>query len=231
MSAALDFSVEQWLAIGSAALAVTSFVCNWLVVSRQSRMQFESLKTQMDADLLTWANEAVDLLGEAVFVARGRGAYLSEQDVRLQAAVVMRRLSAAADKGRLFFPNLAPRARGADKEGAFRGFRPPVIDALIFAYYRVERMDVRNTEPDQDTADFLIRCRRLLISEVQNAIDPRRRGQTLKRLALSGPKDDPGGFHETAALAEDLEARFPGLMTIKRDAAWVAQMQRSRRKA
>lgn len=224
--AALTMSMEQWLAVGSAGLAAASFVFNWMVVARQSRMQFESLKAQMDADLLVWANEAIDLLGEAVFAARGRGAHLSEQELRRHTAEVMQRLSSAADKGRLFFPNLAPRDHGADKEGAFQGFRPPVIDALIFAYYRLERMDVRNTEPDQDTADFLIKCRRLVISEVQRAVDPRRRGQMLKRLALSGPKNDPGGFREVAALADDLETRFPGLMTIKRDDAWIAEMAR-----
>lgn len=221
-----SLTLEQWIGVGSGLLAAASFVFNWLVVRRQSRMQFESLKAQMDADLMAWAGEAVDLLATADYVARGRGVYLSEQELKTEIADVMRRLSAAADKGRLFFPNLAPSVNGAHKEAAYQGFRPPVLDALIFAYYKVERMDVRNTEPDMDAADFLRRCRRVLISEVQRSVDPRRRGRMLKQLALSGPKNDPGGFREVAALAEDLERAHPGLMTTKRDAAWVAEMER-----
>ena len=225
-----SLSLEQWIGIGSAGLALLSFLFNWLVVNRQSRMQFESLKAQMDADLLAWANESVDLLGEASFVARGRGAYLSEQELKRESAAVMRKLSAAADKGRLFFPNIAPRQQGSDKEAAYQGFRPPVLDALIFAYYKVERMDLRNVEPDLDTADFVFRCRRVLISEVQRAIDPRRRGRMLRQLSMSGPKNDPGGFKEIADLADALERDPPGLMTTKRDAAWIADMQRRHRK-
>jgi hypothetical protein len=65
---------------------------------------------------------------------------------------------------------------------------------------------------------------------VQRAIDPRRRGRMLRQLSMSGPKSDPGGFTEIAALAEDLERDHPGLMTTKRDAAWIAEMQRRLRK-
>lgn len=48
----------------------------------------------------------------------------------------------------------------------------------------------------------------------------------LKQLAMAGPKGDPGGFKDVAALADALEAAHPGLMTTKRDAAWVGEMER-----
>jgi hypothetical protein len=222
-------TVEQWVGVGSALLAAASFLFNWAVVGRQSRMQFESLKAQMDADLLAWAGEAVGHLAQAAYVAKGRGAYLSEQELRTVSAQTARDLSACADKGRLFFPNLAARAHGADKEGAFQGFRPPVLDALIFALYRLEKMDIRNTGPDVEAAAYFVKCRRVLISEVQRAVDPRRRGQMLAKLAKIAP--DGAGFAEVAGLAEALEAAYPGTMSVKRDAAWVEEMAKRRRRS
>lgn len=221
-------SLEQWIGVGSAGLALASFVFNWLVVQRQSALQGEALKAQMDADLLAWANEAIDTLGRAMFVARGRGAYLSEQELRLQAADVLHQISAAADKGRLFFPNAAHAAFGKDKEGAYQGFRPPVLDALIFAYRRLERMDMRNVEPDLDTADFLMRCRRLLVSEVQEAVDPRRRGRMLALLARTGPTGDPKGYAAALALAIEIEQRFPGLLGAQQEVGWAAAVAQAR---
>lgn len=220
---------EQGVAVLSAAIAVFSLLANMAVVNRQTMMQRESLKAQMDQDMLSWAGEAIDALSQAIDVARGRGDVHDDGAARAHRHAAMGRLSAIADKGRLFFPNLAPNAKGAEKEGAFRGYRPPVLDCLIFAYYALERMDVRALGPDYETCAFLMRCRRTLVSEVQRAIDPRRRGDIMRKLALTGPQRDPQGFAEIASLASDLQKRFPGLLEEERNEAWVKAMARHAR--
>jgi hypothetical protein len=218
-----SFGVNEWVAAGSALLALLSFLFNFAVVNRQTAMQAETLRTHMDAELQDWAQEAVDTLSEACMFAERHAEWPNEP--RGARVALLWRLSAIADKGRLFFPNLAPDHHGQDKEGAFKGFRPPVLDAVIFAFQMLERMDVRNLGPDLDTAAFIRDCRRALISEVQRAVDPRRRGRMLERLAKAGRQMRSDGFIEVNALAERLETRYPGTLVSSRGPDWVAQMR------
>jgi hypothetical protein len=217
------FGLETWLAIGSGAFAFASFLLNWSIVRRQTAMQFESLKAQMDADMLQWAHEASDALSEGVLLARGRGSVFDEGELRRRALEAAQKLSSLADRGRLFFPNLQPDADGADREAAFRGYRPPILDAVVFGYFQLDRLDCRNLGPDAEAGDYLVRCRRLLVSELQNAIDPRRRGQMLRRLADKRRGGAGPDFVSAAALGEDLESRFPGLLVQRRDGQWIAE--------
>jgi hypothetical protein len=222
-----SWGLETWLALGSAGLAFISFFFNWRIVSRQMKMQFESLKAQMDADMLSWAHEVSDALSDGVLIARGRGVCFSVEEMRVRRLGIAQRLSSLGDRGRLFFPNHSPDAHGNDRESAFKGFRPPILDCVVFAYLQLDRMDVDAVTPDTDTADYLTRCRRLLISELQQAIDPRRRGQMLARLSQTrGARDGPD-FKAAADLGESLEARYPGALIERRDGDWITNREKA----
>jgi hypothetical protein len=68
---------------------------------------------------------------------------------------------------------------------------------------------------DKDAVEFLVKCRRLLVTEVQNAIDPRRRNAMLKRLA-AGRKDDPeSSFDVARTLGMTLNERYPDLPVVR----------------
>jgi hypothetical protein len=184
----MEWGVNEWVAVGSAALALASLVLNWLVVRRQTELQYETLRAEMDSDVIDWAHQAIDLVSQGAALARGRGTTYAADDFRRLAHETAQQLSAVADRGRLFFPNDEPERHGQDKEAAFQGFRPPILDAIIFSCARLERMAPEGGG-DEEAAGFLNKCRRLLVSEAQNAIDPRRRKQMLDRLAV-GRKDD-----------------------------------------
>lgn len=201
------WGVNEWVAVGSALIAVLSFALNWAMVRRQTALQYESLRAQMDADMMAWAHEAIDLVSDGVRLAKGRGGAYAEEELRPALLETTQRLSAVADRGRLFFPNVDHDKFGAHKEKAFQGFRPAVLDAVVFASYQVDRIDPRNLGPDQEAADFLVRCRRMLVSEVQAAVDPRRRGRMMKRLA--GGDASGHSASDASELRKDLHARYP----------------------
>jgi hypothetical protein len=209
----------------SAVLALASLVLTAVVVRRQTQLQFESLKAQMDTEVLAWAHEAIDLVSQAGALARGRGVAYPPDDFRRLAHETAQQLSAVADRGRLFFPNEAPETHGRDKEAAFQGYRPPIIDAVVFACGQLERLSPDAAGPDEEAAAFLVKCRRLLVSEAQNAVDPRRRGQMLRRLAIGRMDDKKSAFAVAAELGEAMETRFPGYLVQRRDAAWVAERE------
>ncbi|MEJ0059983.1 MAG: hypothetical protein WDM79_10590 [Terricaulis sp.] len=213
---------NEGVAVISALVAVASVVLNWLIVRRQTIIQFETLKAEMDSETMSWAHETIDLVSEGVGLARGRGKIYAGADFRQRAHEISQRLSSAADRGRLIFPNEAPGHHGQEKEAAFQGFRPPILDAVVFTCSQVEKMLPDETEPDEVAAAFMIKCRRLLVSEVQNAIDPRRRGAMLRRFAEGRVDDTKSSFRVAAELGEALEARYPGYLIQRRDAAWIA---------
>ncbi len=217
----MNWGVNEWVAAVSAALALASLVLNWAVVRRQTALQFESLKAQMDAEVLSWAHEAIDLVSEGAYIARGRGTIYAGDEFKRLAFDTCQKLSSSADRGRLFFPNEAPSEHGQEKEGAFQGFRPPILDAVVFASAQIERLSAEGG-PDEEAARFIIKCRRLLVSEVQNAIDPRRRGQMLRQLAIGRMDDKKSSFRIAAELGEALEARYPGFLIDRRDEKWIA---------
>lgn len=220
-----ELGVEGGVAVVSAVLAVASLVLNWVVVRRQTELQFETLKAEMDAEVIAWANEAIDQVSQGLALARGRGgAYGAEEFARL-AHETSQRLSSVADRGRLFFPNEAPDQHGQDKESAFQGFRPVILDAVVFACNRLARIDPNGAGPDEEAAAFLSKCRRLLVSEAQNAIDPRRRGQMLRRLAIGRMDDKTSGYALAAELGETLESLYPGHLLERRGADWVAKRE------
>jgi len=221
----MQLGVNEWVAIGSAVLALASLVLNWMVVRRQTALQFEQLKAEMDSEVIAWAHEAIDLVSQGAALARGRGTKYSVEEFTRLAHDTSQKLSAAADRGRLFFPNESPDTHGREKEAAFQGYRPPILDALVFACTRLDRMDVSAVGTDTEAADFLTKCRRLLVSEAQNAIDPRRRSQMLRRLATGRMDDKVSAFAVAAELGEALEALYPGYLEQRRDAAWIANRE------
>jgi hypothetical protein len=221
----MNLSLNDWIAVGSAALALASLVLNWIVVRRQTELQYETLRVEMDAEVIAWANEAIDQVSQSISLARGRNVAYSAEDYRRQAHETSERLSSLADRGRLFFPNEAPDRHGQDKETAFQGYRPPILDAVVFAHTRISRATNAGEGPDTECAEFLTKCRRLLVSEAQNAIDPRRRGQMLRRLATGRLDDKTSAYALSAELGEALESLYPGYLLRRRDAEWIANRE------
>lgn len=221
----MNFGLSEGVAAISALLALASLVLNWAVVRRQTQLQFESLKAQMDAEVLAWVHEAVDQTSVGVGLVRGRGVVYAPEEFRRAALETAQKLSALADRGRLFFPNEAPHAHGQNKEAAFQGYRPPILDAVVFSCGLLDRMVNETPGADAEAEALLVKCRRLLVSEAQNAIDPRRRGQMLRRLAVGRTDDKKSAFAIAAELGEAMETRYPGYLERRRDAAWVAERE------
>lgn len=200
----------------SAIVASVSLVLSLVVMMRQTRMQSESLKAQLDADVLAWAHEVIDTLSEGSALAQARGAMLSGGEFSRARAHIVQRLSAQADRGRLFFPNEIPDQYGTHNVGAFQGVRPPILDAMVFACCRLDNMS-GDGGPDEDVARYLIECRRLVVTEAQNAINPRRRRAILARLAEGRKDDATPSEHAAGALHAELAKAHPDAGVVK---AW-----------
>jgi hypothetical protein len=216
----MSWGVNEWVALISALIAAASFFFNWRVVDKQTALQVETLKMEMDSEVFAWVHEAIDAVSDAISLADGRGKIYAADEFRTRAFETGHKLSSIADRGRLLFPNESPDTHGQDKEGAFQGYRQPILDAVVFACGQLARLEAEGG-PDQDAERVLTRCRRLLVSEAQNALDPRRREQMLQQLAIGRQDDKKSSFALAAELGNLIEARYPGFLVDKRDADWV----------
>jgi hypothetical protein len=208
-------NMETWVAGGSAVLAIASLVASWVIAGRQSTLQFETLRAEMDAGVIAWAQQAMGLVSQAAALARGRGGVYAADEFQRLTLELEFGLSAAVDQGRLFFPNEDPAHWGQDKEGAFQGIRPPILDALVFCCCQIEQMRKSNGEGDQEAARFFIDCRRLLVSEAQNAIDPRRRREMMRRLDIGRADDSVSNWDKSYELGMELDKRHPNLAPVQ----------------
>ena len=187
-----QFARADWIAIVSAIIAVLSFVFNWRIVQRQSRMQAEDLRIAHDTDLIAWFHETVDVLADAQECLREAGKSYSVDEFPAKRSRARIRISAMLDRGRLYFPNQINGEEGLDREEGYQGKRQLALDVLYTSYRVVSDWptpiaDAEMTEEQkiEKKANLrrLIDARRIFVSEVFKAVDPRRRGNVLKELS------------------------------------------------
>lgn len=172
-----DWSVEVWLSIGSAFVAFISLIVNWRLVRRQEKREIEALIMQRDADLIAWADDAIDILANCQGLLRERARLLDERAFLELRSELRTALSVVLDRGRLFFPAspLPGDNNSASSEAAYTGEAAPPIAALDEAFRLLKDLDLSNHAYNRDDVLELVAVRREFVSTVFNAIDPRRR--------------------------------------------------------
>jgi len=165
---------------GLAALAA------YYAATRQNRLTATSIAADWLRDLRAWASEAVDVLAEATYTCRKGDPALSSDDQ----ATISRcrcRLSALIDRGRFLLPNERESDYGDHKASAYKGLRPPALDALVAAERILgEVMDLFSF-PDRKSA--LIGVRREFVSTVQAILDPRSTNKTVAKILQHAQED------------------------------------------
>ncbi len=199
------------IAVLSAGIAVISALIARGETRRQRKLQTERLRQSIDAASLDWGNAAIDTLARAAMFARTRQLQTNDGGFLANKANLMVALSTLVDRGRMFFPNLNPDKKGAEKEGAYRGHRPPVLDALMWTYHELEALTREGGPSSDDSAAYIDECRRLLVSELQSYLDPRRKDEVVERYDDQDDDDRKDAITKSQALKTKLETRRPGL--------------------
>ncbi len=176
-----NFGIEHWLAIGSALLALASFILNLRLVNRQEKRNAVAMKMAHDSDIIRWSDEVIALLAAAQEMVAEKGVSFGEAEYASRRSAVRAHLSALIDRGRLFFPNREDGEYGKEKEAGFQGRRHPALDTLVDAYSQIDRSG-SSPGPDREVVAGLTALRRKFMAEVFQAVDPVRRGEKLKEL-------------------------------------------------
>jgi hypothetical protein len=196
------------IAIGSAVVAMVSAVASRAETRRQRRLQTERLRQSIDAASL----HAIDALGRAAMFARTRHLQANDATFVGSKTSLMISLSALVERGRMFFPNLDADNKGMDKDGAYRGHRPPILDAMMWAYFELDALKREGGPTGDNSGDFIDECRRLMVSELQAHLDPRRLDKIVERYDDQTHENRREAITRAKALKARLESRRPGLV-------------------
>ena len=178
------FGLEQWVAIISAFLAVSSFLLSQRAVKRQEKMQLEALRAARDSDLIAWADAAIGGIASAQGFCRDcKNGLLDDAGQKRGQSDLRTQLSALLDRGRLFFPN-QPDANEDEiaGEAAYAGVPHPAIDALYPIYRVISDLSRPEGLDPKSAVQAIVAQRRRFVSDVFRSIDPRRRDAALKNL-------------------------------------------------
>ena len=174
---------DQMMGAGSAVVACVSAAFSWRTMRRQERREATSLKLAHDSDIIRWSDEVILQLAEANELLHEKGVSYPDEEFPRRRSQARARISALIDRGRLFFPNTVEKGgHGADKELAYQGHRQPALEALVCAHDALNDAGLASG-PDKAALDAMMTHRRAFITEVFKAVDPVRRGMTLKELS------------------------------------------------
>src|SRR5687768_15206763 len=101
--------------------------------ARQDRLQREEDALRR-GDVLIWANESIRQLQSLVLVCKLREEELDEVSTKEKLTDIIFNTSILVERGRLFFKNVVADDYGDNKEAAYRGYRPMVLDQLVAAH-------------------------------------------------------------------------------------------------
>ncbi|MEQ8301238.1 MAG: hypothetical protein RH945_11920 [Hyphomonas sp.] len=200
------------IAIGSALVALVSAFASRAETRRQRRLQTERLRQSIDAASLEWGNHAIDALGRAAMFARTRHLQANDATFAGGKTSLLIGLSALVERGRMFFPNLDADNKGMDKDGAYRGHRPPILDSMMWAYFELDALTRDGGPTGDNCADFIEDCRRLMVSELQAHLDPRRLDKIVERYDDQTHENRRDAIDRAKALKTRLQSRRPGLV-------------------
>jgi predicted transcriptional regulator len=178
---------SEIISIASALFAFVSYLASRSTVRRQAIAQYAALRAARDADLISWANEAIDIVSETQKFCRDRkNKLLDDLAIRHERSRLRTRLQALLDRGRLFFPGEDTDGASSDdeNEAAYAGNPHPSVDALYRIYRIVSDMDRTNPMTPHDAIRAIVAQRRRFVSTVFLSVDPRRREEMLRKVAV-----------------------------------------------
>jgi hypothetical protein len=120
---------ETIAAVVSAFVATGSLFVGLFVVWMQRR---ESALRR--GDVLAWANEVICALESLLLVSMLNASQLDASVAKSKLSEVIFNTAILVERGRMFFKNMVVDDYGSEKQSAYRGYRPKILDPIVVAH-------------------------------------------------------------------------------------------------
>jgi hypothetical protein len=133
-------------------------------------------------DLRAWADEVVEVMSEAGYLCEFNVSDWGNDELSKRQYYLRHRLSALADRGRWFLPNVQEDEAGTERETAYRGFRQRPLGAILRVHKLATKISLKDSVSNSKIKENIFNERRTFVSEIQVILDPRTREQEFKEI-------------------------------------------------
>lgn len=171
-------------ALAACISAISALIAVWNYHREMLNQKIAGAKWKKEyfTDLLKWSDESMLQLSEALHLCELDPTRMPDNKFFESRHQIRIKLSAQIDRGRWFFPNYATDQYGHAKHEAFKGFRQPVLDALVNAYQAVTELNYVDASKNVSARAAIKEAKRLFTSEIQKVLDPRARDAEFQTL-------------------------------------------------
>ena len=170
-------AVQLQLDLAAAAIAVVALVVSRRAYRNQERMSLETLRVQRDNDVIQWTNGVIDTLVSIEFHLRDWARIMQPQQFVAKRDQFLADLSAAIDKGRLYFPHFALDVIGPKTASPPAAERQAILDRLVDIYDLIKGLDPRAPDEIDKAREILLLRKRAFMAHAQREVNPQRRRQ------------------------------------------------------
>jgi len=174
---AFSQAVQLQLDLAAAAIAVVALVVSRRAYRNQERLCLETLRVQRDNDVIQWTNGVIDILVSIEFHLRDWARIMQPQQFVAKRDQFLADLSAAIDKGRLYFPHFAMDIIGAPTAPPPAAERQAMLDRLVDIYDLIKGLDPRLPDEIDKAREILLLRKRGFMPHAQREVNPQRRRQ------------------------------------------------------
>ena len=122
---AIASMTSPFVAVFSALIAFVAGYIGW------RKWRDEALRKD---HVLAWVNETISALQSVALTCQFADSHLDEDNFNRKLHELMFSTSILVERGRMFFTNSIVDGFGAEKESAYRGYRPIILDPIVVAH-------------------------------------------------------------------------------------------------
>ncbi len=160
--------------LAAALVALVALIFSAVTFYQQRRISIETLRIQRDNDIIGWMNQTIDVLVGIEFFLRdsSRPAQLLQFATRRDDYLA--RLSAAIDKGRLYFPSFSLDVIAPEQAPA-RDHERDILNKLVRVYDLVRLLEPQNSAAIEAARLRLLLEKRAFMADARAEVQPQRR--------------------------------------------------------
>jgi len=165
--------------LAAALVALVALLFSIVTFLHQRRISIETLRNHRDNDIIGWMNHTIEVLVGVEFFLRDTSRPSQQLQFGSKRDEFLARLSAAIDKGRLYFPSftLDVIAQEKPKQSTDDG---DILNKLVRVYDLIKDLDPQNASAIEAARTRLLLDKRAFMADARAEVQPQRRRDFLK---------------------------------------------------
>jgi hypothetical protein len=165
--------------LAAALVALVALLFSIVTFLHQRRISIETLRNHRDNDIIGWMNHTIEILVGIEFFLRDTGRPSQQLQFAGKRDEFLARLSAAIDKGRLYFPSFTLDVVPPEKPKQSTNDRD-ILNKLVRVYDLIRMLEPQNAPAIEAARTHLLLEKRAFMADARAEVQPQRRRDFLK---------------------------------------------------